>query len=49
MPMVKEEWLKFYDGQYQFKVPFVLYTESESILKPVHEQYIEKMNQMKAE
>ena len=25
MPTEKEKWLKFRDGQYQFKVPFMLY------------------------
>ena len=45
----KEKWLKFRDGQYQFKVPFMLYAEFESILKPVDERYRDKMNTMKAE
>ena len=31
------KWLKFYDGQYQFMVPFMLYADFESILKPVDE------------
>ena len=44
----KEKWLKFHDGQYQFKVPFMLYADLESILKPVDEQYRDKMNTMKA-
>ena len=35
------------DGQYQFIVPFMLYADFESILKPVNEQYMEKMNQRK--
>ena len=39
MPTEKEKWLKFHDGQYQFKVPFMLYADFESILKPVDEQY----------
>ena len=47
--MSKENSLKFHDGQYQFKVPFMLYAEFESILKPVHERYKDKMNTMKAE
>ena len=34
MPTEKEKWLKFHDGQYQFKVPFMLYADFESILKP---------------
>ena len=33
MPTEKERWLKFHDGQYQFKVAFVLYADlKESIL-----------------
>ena len=44
----KEKWLKFHDGQYQFKVLFMLYADFESILKPVDERYKEKMNTMKA-
>ena len=43
------KWLKFYDGQYQFMVPFMLYADFESILKPVDEQYRDKMNGMKTE
>ena len=45
MPSEKEKWLKFHDGQYQF----MLYADFESIVKPVDEQYSEKMNTMKAE
>ena len=48
MPTGKEKWLKFHDGQYQFKVPFMLYADFESILKPVDERYKDKMNTMKA-
>ena len=48
MPTGKEKWLKFHDGQYQFKVPFMMYADFESILKPVDERYKEKMNTMKA-
>ena len=44
----KEKLLKFHNGQNQFKVLFMLYAEFESILKPVDEQYREKMNQMKS-
>ena len=47
MPTGKEKWLKFHDGQYQFKVPFMPYTDFEGILKPVDERYKEKMNRMK--
>ena len=42
-----EKWLKFYDGQYKFKVPFMLYADFESILKPVDLRYKDKMNQLK--
>ena len=35
MPRENEKWLKFHDGQCQFKVPFMLYADFESILKPV--------------
>ena len=34
--------------QYQFKVPFMLYADFESILKPVDERYRDRMNTMKA-
>ena len=47
MPTEKEKWLKFHDGQYQFKVPFMLYADFESILKPVDERYKEIMNKDK--
>ena len=49
MPTEKEKWLKFHDGQYQFKVPFMLYADFESILKPVDEGCRNKMNTMKTE
>ena len=49
MPIEKEKWLKFHDGQYQFKVSFMLYTDFQGILKPVDERYTDKMNTMKAE
>ena len=49
MPTEKEKWLKFHDGQYQFKIPFMLYADFESILKPVNERYRDKMNTMKTE
>ena len=45
----KEKCLKFHNGHYQFKAPFMLYADFESILKPVDEQYRDKMNTMKAE
>ena len=48
MPTGKEKWLKFHDGQYQFKVPFMLYADFGSILKPVDERYRDKMDTMKA-
>ena len=49
MPSKKEKWLKFHDGLYQFKVPFILYVDFEGILKPVNEQYRNRMNTMKTE
>ena len=49
MPTEKKKWLKFHDGQYQFKVPFMLYADFESILKPVDERYRDRMNTMKTE
>ena len=48
MPSEIERWLKLHDGQFQFMVPFVLYADFESMLKPVDEKYKEKMNQRKA-
>ena len=47
MPTKKEQWLEFHDGQYQFKVPFMLYADFES--KPVDERCRDKMNTMKTE
>ena len=38
MSYEKERWLKFHGGEYQCKVPFMLYADFESILKPVDEQ-----------
>ena len=49
MPPEEEKWIKFYDDQYQFKVPFMLYADFESILKPVDERYRDRMNRMKTE
>ena len=49
MPTEKEKWLKFHDGQYQFMLLFMLYTDFESILKPVDERYRDRMNTMKTE
>ena len=49
MPTEKEKLLKFHDGQYQFKVPFMLYADFESILKPVDERYSETINTIKTE
>ena len=49
MPTEKEKWLKFHDGQYQFKIPFMLYAEFESILKPVDERYRDRMNTTKTQ
>ena len=50
IPTEEKEWLKFHDGQYQFKVPFMnFHSDFESILKPVDERYKDKINTMKAE
>ena len=34
---IKEEdkWVQYHDGQKQFKVPFIMYADSESILEPM--------------
>ena len=42
-------WRCHHDRQYQFKVPFMLYSDFESILKPVDEWYRDRMNIMKTE
>ena len=49
MPRENEKWLKFHDGQCQFKVPFMLYADFESILKPVKERYRDEMSRVKTE
>ena len=49
MPTGKEKWLKFHNGKYQFKVPFMLYADFESILKPVDERYRDRMKTMNTE
>ena len=49
IPTEKEKWLEFHDGQYQFKIPFMLYADFESILKLVHERYRDRMNTIKAD
>ena len=49
MSTKKEKWLRFHDGQYQFKVLFMLYADFESILKPVNWWYRDRMDTMKAE
>ena len=41
--------VRFNDGQYQFMVPFMVYADFESILKPVDERYRDKINGMKTE
>ena len=41
MPSQDGKWLKFYDGQCQFKVPFMMYADFESILKPIDNDYNE--------
>ena len=43
-PLKKKKWLKFQDGQYQFKVSFMLYADLVSMLKPDDEPYKDKMN-----
>ena len=48
MPTEKEKCLKFHEGQHQLTVPFMLYGDFESILKPVDEWYRDKMNTVKA-
>ena len=47
VPSEKEKWLKFHDGRYQFKVPFMLNADFKGILKPTDERYRYKMNRMK--
>ena len=47
MPTEEKKWLRFHDEQNQFKVPYTLYGDFESILKPVDERYRDKMNTMK--
>ena len=49
IPTEKEKWLKFQDRKYQFKVPFMLYADFKSILKPADGWYRGKMNTMKTE
>ena len=49
MPSEEEKLLTLCDNQYQFKVPFLLYADFESTLKPVDEQYRKTMHQMKSE
>ena len=48
MPSMKEKWIKYCDGQNQFKVPFTMYADFESILKPMDERYNEKMKAKQA-
>ena len=49
MSTEQRKWLKFHDGKYQFRVAFMRYADFESILKPVHERYRDRMNTMKTE
>ncbi|XP_057301757.1 uncharacterized protein LOC130636145 [Hydractinia symbiolongicarpus] len=37
MPTEQEKWLYYKDGQQQFKVPFAIYTDFESLLVPITE------------
>ena len=48
MPKENKKWLQYHDGQCQFKVPFMLYADFESILKPMDERYKDKINQLKS-
>ena len=48
MPAEKDKWLKFHDGQCQFKVPFMMHADFESILKPVYDRYKDNMKQMRS-
>ena len=34
MPVEKDKWLKYHDGQMQFRVPFAIYADFESLLVP---------------
>lgn len=49
MSSQKENCPKFHDGQYRSIVPFMLYADFESIIRPVDEQYRQKMDQIKAD
>lgn len=49
VPSEKEKWLKIHDGQYQFNLSFMLFSDFESILKSIDHQYREKMNKIKTE
>ena len=49
MPYEKEKWQKFRDGEYQFKVPIMLYADLENTIKAVDKQYREKKNNIKSE
>ena len=52
MPTEKDKWLKYHDGQMQFRVPFVIYGDFESLLIPIKDEkdydenkpYTKKMN-----
>ena len=39
----QKNWLKFHNGKAHFKLPFIVYTNFEIILKLVDKQYREKM------
>ena len=49
MRFEKEKWMKFPDGQYQFKASFMLYADFESMSNPVDEKCRENISQMKTE
>ena len=44
----EDRWVQYHGGQNQFKVPFAMYADFESILKPMDECYKDRMNQLKA-
>ena len=48
-PYEEDKQLKFRNGKYQLKIPFILFTDFKSILNPVCEKYSEKMNQTRTE
>ena len=49
IPSETEKWLKFHNGYYPFRVPFMLYADFENLLTLVDEHSREKMNELKTE